>query len=78
MSISAMIKVSIEFTFNKTKINDPINVDKVYYSKLAASGDHSQLEVKEKSVAMCAGLNGRAKAGNGSAFALAWYDKKLD
>ena len=44
-------------------------------SKAASSGDSSKAEAKgAMTVAMVAGINGRARAGNQGAFALAWKD----
>ena len=45
------------------------------YSTAASSGDYSTAEAKgTMTVAMVAGINGRARAGNQGAFALAWKD----
>ena len=47
------------------------------YSAAASSGDSSKAEASgEQAIAMVAGLNGRARAGMGGAFALAWLDDK--
>ncbi|MET3122630.1 putative metal-binding protein [Oxalobacteraceae bacterium GrIS 2.11] len=45
------------------------------YSTAASSGDYSTAEAKgEKTIAMVAGCNGQARAGEKGAFALAWLD----
>jgi len=47
------------------------------YSKAVSSGDYSKAEANgEQTIAMVAGMDGRARAGVNGAFALPWFDGK--
>ena len=71
--IASVVAAEVQQTLNETK--DSPNSSSGDSSKAASSGDYSKAEAKGlQTVAMVAGRNGLARAGEKGAFAPAWLD----
>ena len=84
IDIAGLVKAQIEWCSKKSDVtiakgNSSTAASSGDYSKAASSGDYSTAESNGKqTIAMVAGLNGKARAGINGAFALPWlYGKQV-